>query len=104
MNPAVAVDAMGNAVVVYQNGNQIWGNHYDAQSNVWGTPGAIDSRNIAQYEPKVAVDKNGIYLAIWYLLNDATNRGSGRAPPATAFTGPPRRRSRGRTPSPPRCR
>ena len=74
-NPAVAVDAMGNAVVVYQNGNQIWGNRYDAKSNIWGTAGAIDSRNIGQYEPKVAVDKNGIYLAIWDLPNDATNQG-----------------------------
>ena len=74
-DPSVAVDAMGNAVVVYQQGNQIWANHYDAPSNAWGTPGAIDSRNIGQYEPKVAVDKNGIYLAIWYLPNDATNQG-----------------------------
>jgi hypothetical protein len=74
-NPSVAVDAMGNAVVVYQQGSQIWANRYDAQSNLWGTPGAIDSRNIAQYSPKVAVDKNGIYLAIWDLPNDATNMG-----------------------------
>jgi|GEM_PF-2300362 len=74
-NPAVAVDAIGNAVVVYEQGNQIWSNRYDAKSNLWGTPGAIDSRNIAQYEPKVAVDKNGIYLAIWYLPNDAANQG-----------------------------
>jgi hypothetical protein len=74
-NPSVAVDAMGNVVVVYQNGNQIWSTRYDAQSNMWGTPGAIDSRNVAQYEPKVAVDKNGIYLAVWGLPNDATNMG-----------------------------
>jgi len=74
-NPSVAVDAMGNAVVVYQQGNQIWSNRYDATSNMWGTPGAIDSRNVAQYEPKVAVDKNGIYLAVWGLPNDATNMG-----------------------------
>ena len=74
-NPSVAVDAMGNAVVVYQNGNQIWSARYDAQSNMWGTPGAIDSRNVAQDGPQVAVDKNGIYLAVWYLPNDATNMG-----------------------------
>jgi hypothetical protein len=74
-NPSVAVDAMGNSVVVYQQGNQIWSNRYDATSNMWGTPGAIDSRNVAQYEPKVAVDKNGIYLAVWGLPNDATNMG-----------------------------
>ncbi len=74
-NPSVAVDSTGNAVVVYQQGNQIWSNRYNAQSNSWGTPGAIDSRNVAQYEPKVAVDKNGIYLAVWGLPNDATNMG-----------------------------
>jgi hypothetical protein len=66
---------MGNAVVVYQNGNEIWANRYNAPSNSWGTPGAIDSRNIGEYEPKVAVDKNGIYLAIWYLPNDTANQG-----------------------------
>jgi hypothetical protein len=74
-NPSVAVDALGNAVVVYQQGNQIWSSRYDATSNMWGTPGAIDSRNVAQYEPKVAVDKNGIYLAVWGLPNDTTNMG-----------------------------
>ena len=75
LRPSVAVDAMGNVVVVYAQGNQIWANRYDAGSNVWGTPGAIDSRNVAQYQPQVAVDKNGIYLAVWYLPNDATNMG-----------------------------
>ena len=62
-------------MVAYAQGNQIWANRYDAQSNVWGTPGAIDSRNVAQYQPQVAVDKNGIYTAVWYLPNDATNMG-----------------------------
>lgn len=75
LRPSVAVDALGNAVVAYAQGNQIWANRYDAQSNVWGTPGAIDSRNVAQYQPQVAVDKNGIYTAVWYLPNDATNMG-----------------------------
>ncbi len=75
LRPSVAVDAVGNAVVVYEQGNQIWANRYDAKSNIWGTPGAIDSRNIAQYAPRVAVDKSGIYLAVWYLPNDATNMG-----------------------------
>ena len=74
-NPSVAVDALGNAVVVYEQGNQIWSNRYDARSNVWGTAMAIDSRNVAQSGPKVAVDKNGIYLAVWGLPNDATNMG-----------------------------
>ena len=73
--PSVAVDAKGNAVVVYSQGNQIWANRYDAQSNIWGTPGAVDSRNVAQYEPQVAVDGNGIYTAVWYLPNDSTNMG-----------------------------
>lgn len=75
LRPSVAVDALGNAVVAYAQGNQIWANRYDAQSNVWGTPGAIDSRNVAQYQPQVAVDKNGIYTVVWYLPNDATNMG-----------------------------
>ena len=87
---------MGNAVVVYEHGNQIWRNRYDAKSNSWGTPGVIDSRNIAQYEPRVAVDKNGIYMAVWYLPNDATNMGMWQTLQHGIHWSAPRR-SRGRT-------
>ena len=74
LNPAVAVDPSGNAVVVFQNGSAIYANHYDAGQNSWGSPTPLDARAIA-YLPKVAVDKNGIYVAVWGIPNDATNKG-----------------------------
>jgi hypothetical protein len=74
LNPAVAVDPSGGAVVVFQNGNAIYANHYDASQNSWGTPVPLDTRGLA-YVPKVAVDKNGIYVAVWGIPNDATYSG-----------------------------
>jgi hypothetical protein len=74
LNPAVAVDPSGNAVVVFQNGSAIYANHYDATQNSWGTPTPLDARGLA-YEPKVAVDKNGIYVAVWGIPNDTTYKG-----------------------------
>ena len=44
LQPAVAVDAAGNAVVVYVHGSGIWANKLDAASGNWGTPVGIDSR------------------------------------------------------------
>ncbi|HXT97430.1 MAG TPA: hypothetical protein VN853_14100 [Polyangia bacterium] len=74
LNPAVAVDPSGNAVVVFENGNAIYANHYDSSQNSWGTPTPLETRTSA-YGPKVAVDKNGIYVAIWAITNDATYDG-----------------------------
>jgi hypothetical protein len=64
--PQVAVDANGNAVVVYQHGGEIWSHYYNATTGNWGTPGAIDSRpgSDAQ-QANIAVDKNGGWLAVW---------------------------------------
>jgi hypothetical protein len=70
--PSVAVDSMGNAVVVYNFGNDIWSNRYDATLNAWGTPAAIDTRGLEQ-SAQVTVDKNGIYLAVWSIDNDTSS-------------------------------
>jgi hypothetical protein len=74
VNPSVAVDPNGSAVVVYQYSTGIYANHYDAAQNTWGTPAPLDTRATA-YEPKVVVDKNGIYVAVWGIPNDATYMG-----------------------------
>jgi hypothetical protein len=62
--PAVAVDAAGNAVTVYEHADQIWFNYFSAATNTWGTPGPIDTRG-SLAKPSVAVDKNGVWLAVW---------------------------------------
>ena len=74
--PAVAVDAAGNAVVIYAHGQEIWASKLDAASGNWGTPVGIDTRTgSAAQDPKVAVDKNGAYTAIWTQVNAGTLNG-----------------------------
>jgi hypothetical protein len=73
-NPSVAVDPAGNAVVIYDQGGQVWANHYDRTSG-WGTPGAVDSRGMLQGGPQIAVDKNGTYLAVWGLQTGSSLQG-----------------------------
>ena len=63
--PSVAVDASGNAVVVYEQGAQIFASKYTAASSSWSTPGPVDARGNVCCKPSVAVDKNGNYLAVW---------------------------------------
>ncbi|HEY4393953.1 MAG TPA: hypothetical protein VGP64_07825 [Polyangia bacterium] len=65
--PSVAVDPSGNAVVVYEDGDQIWTAYYTAATASWGAPAAIDARGSVTSKPSVAVDKNGHYLAVWGL-------------------------------------
>jgi len=73
-NPAVAVDAAGNAVVIYEQGGSIWANRYDRTTG-WGSPGAVDSRGMVQSKPQIAVDMNGTYLAVWGLQTGSTLQG-----------------------------
>ena len=74
--PQVAVDASGNAVVVYQHGGEIWSNYYSATTGNWGTPGAIDARpGSAAQQANIAVDKNGGWLAVWAQDPNGTLKG-----------------------------
>jgi hypothetical protein len=63
--PSVAVDPSGNAVVVYEQGSQIWASKYTAASSGWSTPAPVDARGNVCCKPSIAVDKNGTYLAVW---------------------------------------
>lgn len=73
--PSVAVDGSGNAVVVYEDGNQIWSAYYGASTATWSAPGPVDSRGSVYSKPSVAVDKNGKYLAVWALQIDSSLQG-----------------------------
>jgi hypothetical protein len=73
--PSVAVDSAGNAVVVYEHGNDIWFSRYDAASNQWGTAAQLETQGGRASNPIVAVDKNGNYLAVWRQANDSTLEG-----------------------------
>ncbi len=72
--PSVAVDANGNAVVVYEQGTQVWSNRYDAITGWSTTPSLIDSRAVGS-RPAVAVDRNGNYLAVWGTDPNSSLRG-----------------------------
>jgi len=63
--PAVAVDAIGNAVVVYEQGSQIWFSKYTTNDSMWTTPAPLDARGNVCCKPSIAVDKNGNYLVVW---------------------------------------
>jgi hypothetical protein len=71
LSPQVAVDAQGNAVVVYVHGSAIWANHYSFATNVWGTASAIDARTgggTAPQSPAVAVATvagAAQWMAVW---------------------------------------
>ena len=73
--PSVAVDGSGNAVVVYEDGDQIWSAYYKASTATWSAPAPIDSRGSVYNSPCVAVDKNGKYLAVWNLQIDSSLQG-----------------------------
>jgi hypothetical protein len=71
--PAVAVDANGNAVVIYEQGTSIYASKYTATDGTWSAPAPVDSRGSVCCKPSIAVDKNGNYLAVWGL--SGTNKG-----------------------------
>jgi hypothetical protein len=60
--PSVAVDANGNAVVVFESGTNIYASRYDA-ANGWSTPAPIATGTYAM--PLVAVDAMGRFTAVF---------------------------------------
>jgi hypothetical protein len=61
---AVALDANGNAIAVWQQSDSIWANRYTAGSG-WGTPELIETGNGWAYSPQVGVDASGNAIAVW---------------------------------------
>ncbi|MBV1913759.1 MAG: hypothetical protein KUG72_00130 [Pseudomonadales bacterium] len=67
--PRIAVDASGNALVVWQQFDgtrrDLWSNHFDGNS--WGTPELIETDNTGDaWNPRVAYDSSGNALAVWF--------------------------------------
>jgi len=70
INPQVAFDASGNAVVVWQQSDgtryNIWSNRYTASTGLWGTAALIETDNAGDANnPQVAIDASGNALAVW---------------------------------------
>ena len=55
----------GKAVAVFLRGGQVWANVYDPATNTWGNGSMIDGRPHDAQSPRIAVDKNNSYLAVW---------------------------------------
>lgn len=70
-NPVVAIDANGNAMVVWAqfdgSWNNIWANRYVSGSG-WTTATVIESNNISPggNYPEIAFDSSGNAIVVWY--------------------------------------
>jgi hypothetical protein len=69
-HPQVAIDAAGNAVVVWRQSDgtryNIWSNRYTAGSG-WGTAALIETGDAGDaYYPQVAIDAAGNAVAVWH--------------------------------------
>jgi len=61
----VAVDSIGNVIVVWRQVNAgIWVNRYPS-AGPWGTPVLISAANAIAFGPRVAVDPLGNATAVW---------------------------------------
>ena len=68
--PAVAVDAKGNAIVVWSQSQEdkaasIWFVRYSADSNNWTTPELIGENSGSARDPRLVVDHTGHMTAVW---------------------------------------
>jgi hypothetical protein len=70
--PSVAVDANGNAVVVFESGTDIYFSRYEAATG-WSTPAPIATGSYGQ--PLVAVDGMGRFTAVWSASSGAAATG-----------------------------
>ena len=65
VTPRMAMDAAGNAMVVWEQDGYIWFNRFKAGSG-WGTPAAVYSNPaVYAWKPEVAVASNGDAIAVW---------------------------------------
>ena len=90
-NPQIAIDANGNAVVVWQkyNGdhNNIWSSRYSASAASWSTPTYISNGVGSAVNPQVAFDADGNAVAVWYQDDGNTNIWSNRYTASTGLWG-----------------
>jgi uncharacterized protein YheU (UPF0270 family) len=74
--PQVAVDAQGNAVVVWERSHgtsvDIWSNRYTPGGG-WRSPERIEANKGGSLKPKVAVDAEGNAVAVWTQYEGGTS-------------------------------
>jgi hypothetical protein len=96
IEPQVAINASGNAVVVWQQYDDvggrynIWSNRYTASTGLWGTPEMIetDDSGWTYMTPQVAIDADGNAVAVWHQSDGTrTNIWSNRYTASTGLWG-----------------
>jgi hypothetical protein len=68
--PKIAIDAKGDALAVWHQGDgarfNIWSNRYTVSTNHWGIPALIETHNEGNaFVPQIAFDASGNALAVW---------------------------------------
>jgi hypothetical protein len=68
----VAVDALGNAIVVWRAQNpdsayDVWATRYDIETG-WGEPTMLDVEEGSTYYPQIAMDSQGNAVAVWHQM------------------------------------
>lgn len=79
VHPAVAVDAGGNTIVVWEQftggRTDIFANRYRVATKTWGTPTAIETDNAGNaLRPRIAIDPDGNAVVVWYQSDGTRTR------------------------------
>jgi len=67
-DPQIALDASGNAIVVWDQSESIWANRYDVITGLWSTAAEIETDNTAghsAYSSQIRFDAIGNAIAVW---------------------------------------
>jgi hypothetical protein len=77
-HPQVAIDAAGNALVVWRQFDgthyNIWANRYSASTGLWGAAAPIETDSTGDaFVPQVAIDATGNALAVWTQFDGTRN-------------------------------
>jgi hypothetical protein len=77
-DPQVAIDARGNAIVVWQQWGgtayNIYANRYNFLTGLWGEAVEIDAGAKDAYDPQVVLDLTGNALVVWDQWDGTYNR------------------------------
>ena len=77
-SPQIAIEANGNAIVVWQQDDgrrkNILAKRYTAGMDTWGTAELIETNNAGDAEkPQIAIDTNGNAIVVWQQRSGTTN-------------------------------
>ncbi len=79
MNPILAVDKSGNALVVWPHSDgtreNLWSNRYDVSTG-WGSPELLEIHNETAVYPALAMNSSGTAIVVWAKYDTSTRTAS----------------------------